>query len=105
TGQRVIGVIENMAGLVQPDGTVLELFGSGGGAEAARRLSKGADSPVPVLGSVPLSIALRAGGDSGVPVVLADPTDPAARELMRIAEVLSTRATSLAGRTLPLSPR
>src|SRR5690606_26163574 len=27
TGQRVVGVVENMAGLVQPDGTVLELFG------------------------------------------------------------------------------
>ncbi|MCU1526622.1 MAG: hypothetical protein JWP75_385, partial [Frondihabitans sp.] len=33
TGQKVVGVIENMAGLVQPDGSVLELFGSGGGDE------------------------------------------------------------------------
>ena len=53
TGQRVVGVIENMAGLRQPDGSVLELFGSGGGAEVARRLSAGQDAPVPLLASVP----------------------------------------------------
>ena len=57
TGQRVIGVIENMAGLAQPDGTILELFGSGGGAEVAARLSVGQDDPVPLLASVPLSVA------------------------------------------------
>ncbi|HEY2556499.1 MAG TPA: P-loop NTPase, partial [Diaminobutyricibacter sp.] len=43
TGQRVIGVIENMAGLAQPDGTILDVFGSGGGAEVAARLSAGQD--------------------------------------------------------------
>ncbi len=44
TGQRVIGVIENMAGLAQPDGTVLEIFGSGGGQDVADRLSTNQDS-------------------------------------------------------------
>jgi ATP-binding protein involved in chromosome partitioning len=39
SGQRVTGVIENMAGLVQQDGSVLDLFGSGGGALVAARLS------------------------------------------------------------------
>src|SRR5690606_15250748 len=72
TGQSVIGVIENMAGLAQPDGSVLQLFGEGGGAAVAERLG------VPVLASVPLSVALREGGDSGLPVVVGDPGDPAA---------------------------
>ncbi|MBG6054737.1 ATP-binding protein involved in chromosome partitioning [Salinibacterium sp. CAN_S4] len=104
TGQAVIGVIENMAGLAQPDGSILELFGSGGGVDAAARLST-PQQPVPVLGSVPLSIELREGGDSGVPVVLARPDDPAATVIRSIAEALSTRSRGLAGRKLGLSPR
>ena len=105
TGQRVLGVVENMAGLVQADGSVLDLFGSGGGAETAARLSAGQDAPVPLLGSVPLSVDLRVGGDSGVPVVLARPDDPAATAIQAIAERLSVRTTSLAGRSLPVSLR
>jgi len=99
TGQRVVGVIENMAGLVQPDGSVLELFGSGGGHALAERLG------VPLLGSVPLSADLRAGGDTGSPTVLAHPDDPAAAELLRIAEQLAQRPEGLAGKSLPLAPR
>ena len=102
TGQAVIGVIENMSGLVQPDGSILELFGSGGGADAAARLST-PEQPVPVLGSVPLSISLREGGDSGLPVVLASPDDPAATVIRGIAEALSNRSRGLAGRKLGLS--
>ena len=104
TGQSVIGVIENMAGLAQPDGTILELFGSGGGVDAAARLTT-PEQPVPVLGSVPLSMALREGGDSGIPVVLAHPDDPAATVIRGIAEGLSTRSRGLAGRKLGLSTR
>ncbi|WIE53856.1 P-loop NTPase [Curtobacterium sp. MCBD17_003] len=105
TGQRVVGVVENMAGLVQPDGSVLELFGSGGGAETARRLSVGQDEPVPVLGSVPLSVALREGGDAGVPVVAAHPEDPAAVALTAVADRLVAMGRGLAGRKLGLGVR
>jgi ATP-binding protein involved in chromosome partitioning len=99
TGQTVIGVVENMAGLVQPDGSVLELFGSGGGAAVAARLD------VPLLAAVPLSVALRTGGDTGLPVVLGDPADDAAQAILGLAEVLATRERGLAGRKLGLSPR
>jgi len=102
TGQKVIGVIENMAGLVQPDGSILELFGSGGGAATAARLSTEAE-PVSVLASVPLSITLREGGDSGVPVVLAHPEDASARAIQEVADRLATRARGLSGRKLGLS--
>ena len=102
TGQKVIGVIENMAGLVQTDGTLLELFGSGGGADAAARLST-PEEPVGVLASIPLSIALREGGDAGLPVVLANPTDPAAIAIASVAAQLGTRARGLAGRKLGLT--
>lgn len=103
TGQRVIGVIENMAGLAQPDGTVLELFGSGGGADVAARLSRGSDQSVPVLASIPLSIALRTGGDAGVPIVLSDPSDAASVAIESVAALLATRGRGLAGRKLGIS--
>lgn len=105
TGQRIVGVIENMAGLVQPDGSVLELFGSGGGAEVARRLSAGQDDPVPLLASIPLSVPLRSGGDAGAPIVVTDPQDPAAVAIRAVADGLATRPRELARRKLPLSPR
>jgi len=103
TGQRVIGVVENMAGLVQPDGSVLHLFGEGGGDETAARLSRGQDVPVPVLGRVPLSVPLREGGDTGVPVVLGAPEDPAAVALRSVAETITTMGRGLAGRKLGLT--
>jgi len=99
TGQKVIGVIENMAGLPQSDGTVLDIFGSGGGADAAARLST-PEEPVTVLASVPISIALREGGDAGSPIVLSRPDDPAARAIGTLAGQLAVRSRGLAGRKL-----
>jgi len=103
TGQSVYGVVENMAGLTQADGTVLDLFGSGGGAEVAERLSEGQDAAVPLLASVPLSVRLRSGGDAGEPIVLADPADPAAAAIIAVAERLAARPRNLSGRRLTLS--
>ncbi len=108
TGQRVIGVVENMAALTLADGTVVDLFGSGGGAEVAAALSEsspGADPipPVPLLASIPLSPALRAGGDSGMPVVLGDPSDAAAQAIRALADALAHQGRGLAGRSLPMS--
>ncbi len=105
TGQTVIGVIENMAGLPQADGSLLELFGSGGGTDIASRLSHGQEKPVPVLGHIPLSIALREGGDAGLPIVLSDPEDAASVAIESVAELLATRGRGLAGRKLGLSLR
>ncbi|WP_394552557.1 Mrp/NBP35 family ATP-binding protein [Agromyces sp. MMS24-JH15] len=105
TGQQVVGVVENMAAFTGADGAVLELFGSGGGAEVARRLSEGQDAPVPLLASVPLSVALRRGGDDGVPVVIAEPDDPAARAIEQVAAALASRPRSLLGRRLDVSVR
>jgi ATP-binding protein involved in chromosome partitioning len=102
TGQKVIGVIENMAGFAQPDGTVIELFGTGGGAAVASRLSSDSDT-VPVLASIPLSIPLREGGDDGRPVVLSTPADPAAAAILAVAAQLAVRERGLAGRKLGLS--
>lgn len=103
TGQRVIGVIENMAGLVQADGSVLNVFGSGGGQTVADRLSDDEHGQVRLLGSVPLSPAFAASGDRGEPAVLALPQDPASAEVTRIARALASGGRGLAGRKLPLA--
>ncbi|MGH9259452.1 MAG: Mrp/NBP35 family ATP-binding protein, partial [Acidimicrobiales bacterium] len=63
----VKGVIENMSWFTGDDGKRYELFGAGGGDDLAQRLE------VPLLGQVPLVPELRAGSDSGSPIVAADP--------------------------------
>jgi len=109
-GQHLLGVVENMSGLVQPDGTTLELFGSGGGAEVARALSELVSTDVtpgqsvPLLAQIPLSLALRAGGDAGEPVVLNHPDDPASMAIRELARRVSQRPDSLLGKSLPVSP-
>lgn len=95
TGQTVIGVVENMTG---------ELFGSGGGDDLAARLSADG-APVAVLARIPLSVPLRVGGDTGAPVVLSHPDDPAAIAIAALSELLATRTRGLAGRSLPVHPR
>lgn len=103
TGQRVTGVIENMAAMTLPDGSVLDLFGSGGAAEVAAALST-AEEDVAVLASIPLSAALRQDGDAGEPVVATHPDDPAAAALTAVAERLAAVPRGLAGRSLPVTP-
>ena len=74
TGQKVAGVIENMSWLTLPTGERLEVFGSGGGSAVSGRLGDALGYPVPLLGSIPLDVALREGGDGGRPVVLSGAT-------------------------------
>jgi ATP-binding protein involved in chromosome partitioning len=104
TRQRVAGVIENMSWLEMPDGSRMDLFGSGGGQLVADSLSRAVGSPVPLLGQVPLDPRLREGGDSGQPLVKSTPDAPAAKVLEEIAGKLSIRARGLAGRMLSVSP-
>jgi ATP-binding protein involved in chromosome partitioning len=104
TRQHVAGVIENMSWLELPDGSRMEVFGSGGGATVAASLSRTLGTDVPLLGQVPLDTGVREGGDSGVPVVLGDPDSPAATALRGIARGLSRRRQSLVGKQLGLSP-
>ncbi|MDO5728240.1 MAG: Mrp/NBP35 family ATP-binding protein [Actinomycetaceae bacterium] len=102
TRQRVIGVVENMSYLPQPDGTQLNLFGQGGGETVAARLSTHLGYEVPLLGQIPLDVDLREGGDAGTPVALGD--SPASRVLNDIAQTLGKRARGLSGRQLGVSP-
>lgn len=95
----ISGVVENMSGLVCGScGGKTPLFGEGGGAELAENLE------VPLLGQIPLDIALRRSGDRGVPLVVADPTAPSARAIDEVARTLRPARRPLLGRSLPLTP-
>ncbi|HKG49927.1 MAG TPA: Mrp/NBP35 family ATP-binding protein [Actinomycetales bacterium] len=104
THQQVVGVVENMSWLEQPDGSRMELFGSGGGRAVADSLTRSVGATVPLLGQVPIDVTLREGGDSGSPVVLSNPDSAAAVALRGVARGLSRRARGLAGRSLGLTP-
>jgi len=105
--QRVVGVVENMSFLPCPHCGPehrLEVFGAGGGRRVAGTLSGRFGYDVPVLGEIPLDLALREGGDLGAPIVESLPDSPAARALTGVAATLSGRGRGLAGMQLGLSP-
>ncbi|GAB2453063.1 Mrp/NBP35 family ATP-binding protein [Xylanimonas ulmi] len=104
THQGVVGVIENMSWLEQPDGSRLEVFGSGGGERVAASLSEALGTPVPLLGQVPLDPAVREAGDDGTPAVIADPATPGAQVLRDVARTLASRKRGLAGMRLDVTP-
>ncbi|MCC6933525.1 MAG: Mrp/NBP35 family ATP-binding protein [Deltaproteobacteria bacterium] len=60
----ILGVVENMAGLTLPNGEILHLFGQGGGQALCDQYQ------LKMLGSIPLDMKVREGGDKGMPIVL-----------------------------------
>jgi ATP-binding protein involved in chromosome partitioning len=75
----IFGVVENMSYLELPDGSRMDIFGSGGGERLAR------ESGVPFIGAIPLDPSVRAGGDNGTPVTISHPESAVARALTRVA--------------------
>jgi len=105
THQKVAGVIENMSGFPCPHcGEPIDLFGIGGGTRVAEELSAGLSTPIPLLGRVPFDVRLREGGDAGSPLVLSDPSSPAAASLLEIASSLARTPRGLTGVPLNISP-
>jgi ATP-binding protein involved in chromosome partitioning len=104
THQRLAGVVENMSWLELPGGDRMEIFGSGGGAVVAESLSRMVGAPVPLLGQIPLDTRIREAGDAGLPIVLTDPDAPAAAALAAVANQLTLRRETLAGKPLGLRP-
>jgi len=102
TRQRVAGVIENMGAMVMPDGSTMDVFGTGGGQIVADRLGVILGHEVPLLASVPLDPTLRGGGDAGTPIVLDSPESPAAQQIEAVADKLAIRSDSLVGKNLNL---
>ena len=97
TNLRPIGVVENMSYYVCPHcGGRDDIFGTGGGQEAADTLG------VPLMAQVPLVPALRAGGDVGAPIVVTDPDVPASEALREAARAVARATKSKVGKPLTL---
>ena len=92
-GVPVLGVVENMSYFACPHcGEKTEIFLSGGGQRLADEIG------VPLMGQVPLQARMPDLGDTGTPVVVADPESPAGRALRQVADEIRKRA----GRSLSL---
>lgn len=88
----MLGLIENMSHFVCGHcGEKTEIFSSGGGERAAETMG------IPFLGRVPIDPAIRSGGDSGTPIVVADPASPQSQAFREIAEKLRVRVEGDAG--------
>ena len=93
-----LGIIENMSYFVCPGcQKESDIFGTGGGEAMAAELG------VPFLGRIPLYQPIREGGDSGVPLMIAEPESPAARAINTAAEQLAAQI-SIASYTRPTIP-
>ena len=83
----IIGVVENMSYLELPDGSKMDVFGTGGGKLLAQQ------SGVPFIGSIPMDPTVRVGGDSGEPVVVSAPDSIVAKALISIAENVAAKVS------------
>ena len=81
----IFGVVENMSYLELPDGSRVDVFGAGGGERLA------AEAGVPFIGAIPMDPAVRSGGDSGIPVTVANPDSPVAQALSQVAMDLAAK--------------
>ena len=84
----ILGVVENMSYFIAPDtGNRYDIFGEGGGEKLAAMYG------VPFLGSIPLGIGVREGGDKGVPIVVSQPDSPQAQAFRHVAEEIARQVS------------
>ena len=83
----ILGVVENMSYLELPDGTRMDIFGSGGGQELARV------TETTFLGSIPIDQNVRIGGDTGRPIVVSYPDSPVAKVLVEISQKIAAQVS------------
>src|SRR5574342_103758 len=83
----ILGIIENMSFLELPDGTHMDLFGTGGGEHLAQATN------TPFLGKIPIDQNVRIGSDTGKPIVVTHPESPVAVALRDIAENIAAKAS------------
>jgi len=89
-GVPILGVIETMSGFACGDcGAITSIFGEGG----AKKLST--ESAVPLLGQIPVDIALVRACDEGEPIVLRDPKSPSAQAYMQVATKIIASVESM----------
>src|SRR5262249_43847381 len=88
--------VENMAGFQCPHcHETTPIFGEGGGQKLAEEFG------LPVLGSIPIDLETRVGGDTGAPIVVARPRSAQADAFRRVAEAVAGRLSTLSVLKLP----
>jgi len=94
----VLGIIENMAMYTCSQcGHVAHLFGSGGGQRIAQRYH------VPLLGALPLDSTIGQQGDSGTPIVVAEPESIAAKAYLGAAQQLISELNKRPRAEIPIT--
>jgi len=92
----ILGLVENMSYFIAPDtGRRYAIFGEGGGARVAVEFG------VPLLGQIPLEMKTREGGDTGVPIVVGEPSSTPAQAFREIAAAVKARVDAVSGLKLP----
>jgi len=78
---KIVGIIENMSGLICPHcGQRIDLFKEGGGQKAAFQLG------VPFLGKIPIDPQIVTLGDEGKPFITSQPDSEASKAFNKIVE-------------------
>ena len=86
----VFGIVENMSYFLTPDtGQRVEIFGHGGARAAAD------EHGIDFLGEIPLVTEIRVGGDTGVPIVAADPEAEVSAAFVAIAQTMAAKVSVL----------
>ena len=83
----ILGVVENMSYLELPDGTRMDIFGSGGGEQLAQATETN------FLGKIPIDQNVRIGGDSGKPIMVSYPDSPVAKSINEITQKIAARVS------------
>jgi ATP-binding protein involved in chromosome partitioning len=81
----ILGIVENMSYLDLPDGTRMDIFGSGGGEQLAQAAQAN------FLGMIPIDQNVRIGGDSGKPILVSYPDSPVANALREVAQRIAAQ--------------
>jgi ATP-binding protein involved in chromosome partitioning len=92
----IVGVVENMSYFIAPDtGRRYEIFGTGGGQAYAQEIG------VPFLGALPIDPRIAQGGDTGKPILAADPNNPASTALRNLARQVAASLNILNRNRVP----
>jgi ATP-binding protein involved in chromosome partitioning len=92
----IVGVVENMSYFIAPDtGRQYDLFGTGGGKAYAEEIG------VPFLGTLPIDPRIAQGGDTGKPILAADPNHPASVALRNMARQVAASLNILNRNRVP----
>jgi ATP-binding protein involved in chromosome partitioning len=94
----ILGVVENMSYLKLPDGSKMDVFGSGGGEALSQATG------VAFIGAIPMDPEIRRAGDLGVPIIISHPDSEASQALLTVAKDIAAKVSVLAKESSSIIP-